>query len=128
MKIKSLIFASLFLASFTTYAASSVCDYKANRIQQQISIAKSYGNFNRVRGLERALSKVRRYCKDGHIFQEQNDKIADKKEDILDIKNDIYKKSLANKKSKVRKLERKLAKKQAELDQLEQELKEMEAL
>lgn len=42
--------------------ASQNCTIKIQKIERQIGYAKSYGNTNRVRGLQRALANVKARC------------------------------------------------------------------
>ncbi|MBS0975097.1 DUF1090 domain-containing protein [Serratia rubidaea] len=53
---------------FSSHAAAGRqgCEIKKSKIRTQMEYAKRYGNYNRLAGLERALSRVEAACTDGY--------------------------------------------------------------
>lgn len=77
----------ILLSPFVSAAATasdkwSGCAQKEYQIQKQLEYAKAYGNIHRIRGLESALTKVQRYCTDGKLTSEWQEKVADKESKV----------------------------------------------
>lgn len=108
-------------------ANNPACQRKSAEIQQQIEQAKQAGNHNRIRGLEKALSRVKENCTNATLIADKKKDIADQQEDIDEILQDIQKNQSEGRLDKVRKLERKLQRERDELEVLKGELRDIES-
>lgn len=107
-------------------ADNPACQLKAAGIELQIGLAKEADNSNRVRGLEKALSQVKKNCTDAALIADKKEDVAEQEEDIAEILEEIQEKQSEGRDDKVSKLERKLQREQDELDVLRGELRELE--
>lgn len=122
-------------ASFSTMAnAAYDCNAKRAAIEYQIQQAEKYGNYNRVAGLKRALSEVNARCTDGGMLQDAQKKVtkleqklADKQQDVQEIKADLRNAQARGDTKKVAKYQKKLQEKQADVKEIKQELKQARA-
>ena len=126
------ISASLLLAN-SAFAGTDSCQIKINRIEAKLADAKQHGHPNKVRSLERALSKVQTYCTDDGQRNKAQSKLQDKKEDVLDKLEDLDEARADLKEArqkgdqrKILKQERKVKEKLQELDEVKAELKQAE--
>ncbi|MFT2794259.1 DUF1090 domain-containing protein [Serratia sp. N21D137] len=122
-------------ASFSTMAnAAYDCNAKRAAIEYQIQQAEKYGNYNRVAGLKRALSEVNAHCTNGSVLQDAQKKVtkpeqklADKQQDVQEIKADLREAQAKGDAKKVAKYQKKLQEKQADVKEIKQELKQARA-
>lgn len=126
MRSLSLLLISASLVWAVPTQASSACQYKIDRLEQQQEYARMYGNVHRQRGLERAIANVKRYCTDADVLREQQEDIQEQRDDIAQIQGELREHQLRNRQDKVRKLERKLAKEQQELADMEAEFEALQ--
>ena len=109
-------------------ASNPACARKVADIESQIHHAKAAGNQHRVKGLQRALSAAQQHCTDAGLIADIEEEIADKREDLNDILEDIHEKEEEGRIDKAERLERKLAHEQEELKILMKELEEIRSL
>lgn len=111
-----LIFLSpLFSGIATASNKWSGCAEKEYHIQKQLEYAKAYGNMHRVRGLERALTKVQLYCTDGKITSDWQEKVADKERKVRERVAELQHAQASGDPEKIRKKEKKLQEAKNEL-------------
>lgn len=127
IKIATALAMALGLSS-PALASDPACARKIADIESQIQHAKTSGNQNRAKGLERALSAARDNCTDAGLIAEKEEEVAEKREDIEDILEDLREKEEEGRLDKVKRLERKLAHERQELEILTQELAEIKSL
>lgn len=84
----------LILISVISSLALADCGYKIQKLERELEYAKDYGNYNRVRGLERALNNVKANCGGGRYYQGYNeskrqiDMLEDEAESKIDVIED----------------------------------------
>ncbi|EML2681547.1 MULTISPECIES: DUF1090 domain-containing protein [Klebsiella] len=111
-----LILVSPFVAGVATASSKwSGCAEKEYQIQKQLEYAKAYGNIHRVRGLERALTNVQRYCTDGKLTSEWQEKVADKESKVRERMEELRHAQASGDPEKIRKKEKKLQEAKNEL-------------
>lgn len=127
------------------------CAHKEANLLRQLEYAKKYNNQERIRGLEIALNKTRRYCNDGrthHYETDQSDtdlkeptatslsgqkgrieslqkRVFEQKRDLIDAEYELEKARLSGKAESIAKKELKLKKEKAILELYETELAEL---
>jgi len=126
------------LGTMSAAQAYEDCNAKRAALENQIRIAEQYGNHHKVMGLKKALANVNTYCVD-HTnsanalkdaekkVQKLENKIADKKSDMGEIKADLNQANAKGDLKKVAKYQRKLSEKQAELQELQADLSAAQA-
>lgn len=79
-------------------APNQGCQRKLANLEKQMGYAKQYGNINRIRGLERAISNVKTYCGGGMKMDSpeskeyfEGEKKLEKSEEILEKLADAQK-------------------------------------
>lgn len=83
MRKISLIIALMgFFMTFEIADAHDGCQRKLAALENQLSYAQQYNNINRIRGLQRAISNIERYCRQGDMF----DSLIAKEDDQVDRK------------------------------------------
>lgn len=114
----------LILLSIISSIAMADCSYKINKLERELSYAKQYGNFNRVRGLENALANVRAHCGGGSVYnndyyarkneikdtierledeaERKIDRIEDKLDELNDMKNSMSKDEYKRRKAELK--------------------------
>lgn len=121
LALSTLLMTTLLFSS-SVFENSPRCEKKLNNLQEQIKIAKSMDNSQRVEGLEISLSKVKKYCSDDKLIEEIKDKISDTEEDLSEHTQD-YKEALRDKRSdKMQKYQSKIDEDKAKLKNLQDEL------
>lgn len=99
------------------------CQAKEENIRFQIDKAKEYGNTNRVKGLEQALSNVQRWCNDDDLRRDANKRILERQENLAEKQADLEEAIARGKSSsKIEKQRRKLAEAQEKLAEAQREL------
>ncbi|HBM2987429.1 TPA: DUF1090 family protein, partial [Klebsiella oxytoca] len=58
-------------------------------LERELEYAHIYGNTHRIRGIERAMSKLNAYCTPSTTHEEYNMLIKRKKREILKLENEI---------------------------------------
>lgn len=119
------------------------CAHKEANLLRQLEYAKKYNNQERIRGLEIALNKTRRYCNDGRTHHYQTDRsnadlneqadrveelqkrVFEQKRDLIDVEYELEKARLSGKAESIAKKELKLKKEKAILELYETELAEL---
>lgn len=101
----------ILLSPFVSAAATasdkwSGCAQKEYQIQKQLEYAKAYGNIHRIRGLESALTKVQRYCTDGKLTSEWQEKVADKESKVRERMEELRRAQASGDPEKIRKKRR----------------------
>lgn len=111
-----LILLSPFVTGVATASSKwSGCAEKEYQIQKQLEYAKAYGNIHRVRGLERALTKVQLYCTDSKITSQWQEKVADKESKVRERREELRHAQASGDPEKIRKKEKKLQEAKNEL-------------
>lgn len=118
MKYRIALAVSLFALSTGSYA-TSLCQEKEQNILKEISYAEKHQNQNRINGLNKALSEVRKNCSDSQLRTEHQQKIAKQKDEVAQRKRDLAEAKQKGDADKISKRERKLSEAQEELKQLE---------
>lgn len=102
------------------------CKKKEQALMQQLEIARQYGNYNKIRGLERALANVRTWCSDGGLLSDAEEKVEEKQEEVWEREQELAE-AIAEGKDPD-----KIAKRQRKLDEarsdLAQAIRERDAL
>ena len=116
------ILATTLLLSSNTVENSPRCEKKIDNIQEQIQIAKSLNNTERVNGLVISLTKVKAYCSDEGLVEDIEDKLSDTQEDLQEHVEDYREAIKNNRTDKIQKYKVKIDEDNAKLKRLEMEL------
>lgn len=92
------------------------CKDKEQAIETKMEYAKKYGNQNELRGLEEALSQVRRWCSDENLHSRAEMNILEKQDKVKERQAELSQ-AVAEGKG-----EKKIAKLQRKLDEAKEEL------
>ncbi|UYZ82972.1 DUF1090 domain-containing protein [Entomomonas sp. E2T0] len=115
------------------YHRQQGCKIKIQKLEQQLEYAKSYGNTNRVHGLERAIANVKTYClgdyDDNYSYNNQTkdisklkSKVADKQEKVDERNEELLEAIAKGDPEKIVKKTRKLKEAMAELEEAKSNL------
>lgn len=92
------------------------CKRKEQAIETKMEYARKHGNQEQFRGLEEALSQVRRWCSDGSLRAKAELKVLEKQDKVQERQADLDKAVAEGKGEKKRaKLQRKLSEAKEEL-------------
>ena len=92
------------------------CKRKEQAIVTKMEYARKHGNQEQLRGLEEALSQVRRWCSDGSLRAKAELKVLEKQDKVQERQADLDKAVAEGKGEKKRaKLQRKLSEAKEEL-------------
>ena len=92
------------------------CKLKKPAIVTKMEYARKHGNQEQLRGLEEALSQVRRWCSDGSLRAKAELKVLEKQDKVQERQADLDKAVAEGKGEKKRaKLQRKLSEAKEEL-------------
>jgi len=116
------ILATTLLLSSNTVENSPRCEKKIDNIQEQIQIAKSLNNTERVNGLVISLTKVKAYCSDEGLVEDIEDKLSDTQEDLQEHVEDYREAIKNNRTDKIQKYKVKIDEDNAKIKRLEMEL------
>lgn len=100
--------------------ASETCAAKREAIHHELDEARSQGQKQRVRGLERALAEVSAHCSDARLEAEHRKRIEQQERKVAERERELQ---AAEREGSVRKVQRrkdKLAEAQAELQRLKE--------
>lgn len=111
----------LLLLSAIASIAMADCSYKIHKLERELSYAKEYGNYYRVRGLESALANVKAHCGGGYNdyyakkeaakykidaledeAERKIDRIEDKLDELSDMKDTMSKEEYKRKKAELK--------------------------
>lgn len=112
MKPPCFFLAAAFAASFGCAIAQSVpaetCAAKRDAIHRDLDEARSRGQKQRVRGLERALAEVSAHCSDAKLqaehrkrIEQQESKVADRERDLHDAEREGSPRKIQRRKDKL---------------------------
>lgn len=118
----SAILVTTLLLSLSTVENSPRCEKKIDNMQEQIQIAKSMNNEDRVNGLVISLTKIKAYCTDKGIVEDIEDKISDTQEDLREHIEDYREAISDNRTDKIHKYKLKIDEDNAKIERLEKEL------
>ncbi|MFD1259939.1 DUF1090 domain-containing protein [Entomomonas asaccharolytica] len=115
------------------YHKQQGCKIKIQKLQQQLEYAKTYGNTNRVQGLERAIANVKTYClgdyDENYSYNDQTkdisklkSKVADKQEKVDERNEELLEAIAKGDPEKIVKKTRKLKEAMAELEEAKSNL------
>ena len=94
------------------------CKRKEQAIETKMEYARKHGNQEQLRGLEEALSQVRRWCSDGSLRAKAELKVLEKQDKVQERQADLDKAVAEGKgEKKIAKLQRKLGEAKEELAQ-----------
>jgi C4-dicarboxylate-specific signal transduction histidine kinase len=99
-------------------AGPATCEAKREAIGRDIEAAKAKGQKQRVRGLEKALSEVRRTCSDAKLGAEHQRRIRSQERKVAERERDLREAQHKGRADKIADREEKLREAQAELQQL----------
>lgn len=120
------LFAALSGPAYALPNNSYGCEKKEQALMQQLEIAREYGNYNQIRGLERALANVRTWCSDGGLLSDAEENVEEKQEEVWEREQELAEAIAEGKDPE------KIAKRQRKLDEarneLEQAVRERDAL
>ena len=106
-----------------TECASLVgCAKKSCEVKQQIQIAQTQENNNKVIGLQEALSEIETNCKDEDIITKIEKDLEQARDDLKEHQEELSEAKSEAKEDKVEKYKNKIAEDQAEIAKLEKEL------
>ncbi len=104
--------------SFASDDFAGGCKRKEQAIGTKMEYARKHGNQEQLRGLEEALSQVRRWCSDGTLRSKAELNILEKQDKVKERQADLDKAVTEGKgEKKIAKLQRKLDKAKEELAQ-----------
>lgn len=92
---KLIIFTFISVVSFGSYASlhdhteGLTCANKARHIESQIEQAREYNKKFRIKGLEKALQKVKNNCNDKELEAKYKEDIADKTDKLTERKREL---------------------------------------
>ncbi|GAB7514119.1 MAG: DUF1090 domain-containing protein [Bilophila wadsworthia] len=94
------------------------CKRKEQSIETKMEYARKHGNQEQLRGLEEALSQVRRWCSDGTLRSKAELNILEKQDKVKERQADLDKAVTEGKgEKKIAKLQRKLGEAKEDLAQ-----------
>ena len=105
-------------AAIAAGAGGATCEAKREAIGHDIEEAKAKGQKQRVRGLEKALSEVRRTCSDAKLGAEHQRRIRSQERKVAERERDLREAQHKGRADKIADREEKLREAQAELQQL----------
>ncbi|MEB6337398.1 DUF1090 domain-containing protein [Serratia rhizosphaerae] len=110
------------------------CNAKRAAIEYQIQQAEKYGNYHRIAGLKRALNELNAHCTNGSLIKDAQKKVeklerklADKQQDVREIKGDLREAQAKGDARKVAKYQRKLQEKQSDMREVAADLRQAQA-
>jgi len=111
-------------AAFSATAAQAAggCQQKQQAIQQELEMAREYGNKARINGLEKALRENQQHCTDAGLLQSQQEKVAEKQQKVAEREADLQKAQASGRRDKIEKQQRKLTEAREELADAQAEL------
>lgn len=104
--------------SEASYLSERGCAKKKANLARELEYAHVYGNSHRIRGIERALSKIDEYCTPAAMRERYNILIKEKEKEILKLESEIYEHKDYYEADKLYKKNRKLKDAQSELLEL----------
>ncbi len=102
-----------------SYLSDRGCAKKKSNLERELEYAHVYGNIHRIRGIERALSKLDIYCTPSAMREEHNMRIKEKEMKILKLENEIFEHKDYYDADKLYKKQRKLKEARRELSELQ---------
>ncbi len=129
-KLMTLSFTAVMLvSSISAVQAVENCATKQAVLEKEITIARQFGNSNKIAGLEKALAEVNAHCTRASVaadarkdVEKLEKKLADKQSDIREVQNDLRQAQQKGDPSKIAKYQRKLSEKQTDLQEIQQKL------
>ncbi|HEO1574334.1 TPA: DUF1090 domain-containing protein [Klebsiella aerogenes] len=100
------------------YLSERGCATKKTNLERELEYAHIYGNINRIRGIERALSNIDTYCTPSVKGKDYNTLIKKKERDILKLESEISEYKDYYDADKLYKKQRKIKEAQSELSEL----------
>lgn len=130
LSVSTLFISSVLLGSIQAASAFFLecgeykgCERKFCEIEKQITIAKSKGNSEKVKGLKIALEESKSNCSVKSLKDELNSKISEVENEILEYESDLKEAKNDEKPKKIRKYNDKIAEEKIKLKSLKAELK-----
>lgn len=129
-KVITVLSLSLLFTGMTSSAlAAESCADKRQAIESEISYAKQHNNTGKLAGLEKALREVNTHCTPETLRKDAREKVAklekklaEKKADILEAKNDLAQAKAQGKQNKISKYQQKVAEKKSDADKITRQL------
>lgn len=100
----------------------TTCASKQTALNTQLEYAKNHNNVNRVRGLEKALDDVNRYCSNDKLEEKYKNQVKEKRDELAKREQELREAELKGDSSKIAKQSAKLDKDRTELSQAENKL------
>jgi hypothetical protein len=106
----------MLLLAGQAYGSQEVgCKARQQAVADQLVFAKAHNNADQVAGLERALRNIEAHCTDAGLFKEQQQRVAELKEQVNERLLELQNARMSGKPGKI-------AKKQAKLEEAQTRL------
>ena len=98
------------------------CAKKVCEVKKQIEMAKKYGNNDKIKGLNKALSEINDNCEDKDIISKIKEDLEEESKELEEHKNDLAEAIKDGKKDKIEKYNKKIIEDKEEIEKLKKEI------
>ncbi len=114
---------SMLMLAGQAYGSEAVgCKAHQQAVKDQLVFAKAHDNADQVAGLERALRNIETHCTDAGLFKEQQQRVAELKEQVNERLVELQNARVTGKPDKIAKKQAKLEEAQTKLLAAQREL------